>query len=100
MPPKPSSPGSPEASRVAARSRRRESIGWRRRATTKEAKRGESGQPWLTPSFMRRVRQVPSSLSFEGWLLSQDRQMRQRARHSTLTLSPSPPPPLLHQKPS
>jgi len=61
MPPKPSSPGSPEASRIAARSRRRESIGWRRRATTKEAKRGESGQPWLTPSFMRRVRQVPSS---------------------------------------
>jgi hypothetical protein len=61
MPPKPSSPGSPEASRAAARSRRRESIGWRRRATTKEAKRGERGQPWLTPSFMRRVCQVPSS---------------------------------------
>jgi hypothetical protein len=27
----------------------------------KEAKRGERGQPWLTPSFMRRVRQAPSS---------------------------------------
>ena len=61
MPPKPSSPRSPEASRVAARSRRRVSIGWRRWATTKEAKRGERGQPWLTPSFIRRVRQVPSS---------------------------------------
>ena len=47
MPPKPSSPRSPEASRAAARSCRRESIGWRRRATTKEAKRHERGQPWL-----------------------------------------------------
>jgi hypothetical protein len=61
MPPKPSSPGSPEASRAAARSFGRESIGWSRRATTKEAKRGERGQPSLAPSFMRRVRQVPSS---------------------------------------
>ncbi len=61
MPPNQSSPGLPEASPVAARSCRRESIGWRRRATTKEAKRGERGQPWLMPSFMRRVRQVPSS---------------------------------------
>jgi len=47
MLPKPSSPGSPEASRVAARSRRRELIGWRWHATTKEAKRHERGQPWL-----------------------------------------------------
>jgi len=61
MPPKSLSPGSPEASRAAAHSRRRELIGWRRRVTTKEAKRGERGQPWLTPSFMRRVHQVPSS---------------------------------------
>ena len=45
MPPKPSSPGSPEASRAAARLRRSESIGSRSRATTKEAKRGESGHP-------------------------------------------------------
>ncbi len=45
MPPKPSSPGSPEASRAGARSRRSESIGLRSRATTKEAKRGESGHP-------------------------------------------------------
>jgi hypothetical protein len=45
MPPKPSSPGSPEASRAAARSRRSVSIGSRSRATTKEANRGESGHP-------------------------------------------------------
>jgi hypothetical protein len=45
MPPNPSSPGLPEANRAAARLRRRESIGLRRRATTKEAKRGKSGQP-------------------------------------------------------
>ena len=58
MPPKPSSPGLLEASCVAARSCRRESIGWRRQATTKEAKRGERGQPWLMPCFMRRVRSL------------------------------------------
>ncbi len=45
MPLKPSSPGSLEASRAAARSRRSESIGTRSHATTKEAKRGESGHP-------------------------------------------------------
>jgi hypothetical protein len=45
MPPKPSSPGSLEASRAAARSRRSVSIGSRSRATTKEANRGESGHP-------------------------------------------------------
>ncbi len=45
MPPKPSSPGSPEASHAAARSRRSESIGSRSGATTKEANRGESGHP-------------------------------------------------------
>ena len=61
MPPKPSSPGSPEASHAAARSRRSESIGSRSRATTKEANRVESGHPGLTPSFMSSVRHVPSS---------------------------------------
>ena len=61
MPPKPSSPGSSEANRAAARLRRSESIGSRSRATTKEAKRGESGHPWLTPSFMSIVHHVPSS---------------------------------------
>ncbi len=61
MPPKPLSPGSPEASRAAARSRRSESIGSISRATTKEAKRGESGHPRLTPSSMSSVRHVPSS---------------------------------------
>jgi hypothetical protein len=45
MPPNPSSPGSPEANRTAARSHRRESIGWRRQATMKEAKRGKKGHP-------------------------------------------------------
>ena len=47
MLPKPSSPGSPEASRAAAHSHRNrsESIGSRSCATTKEAKRGESGHP-------------------------------------------------------
>ena len=41
---------------------------------------------------------APLSLSlmlFKGWVLSLDRQTRQRARHSVLTLLPSPPPPLL-----
>jgi hypothetical protein len=62
MPPKPSSPGSPESNRATARSRRSESIGLRSHATTKEAKRGESGHPWQTPSFMSSVRHhVPSS---------------------------------------
>ena len=45
MPPKPSSPGSPEASRASAHLRRSESIGSISHATTKEAKRGESGHP-------------------------------------------------------
>ena len=61
MPPKQSSPGSPEANRAAARSRRSESIDSKSRATTKEAKRGESGHPCQTPSFMSSVRHVPSS---------------------------------------
>ena len=45
MPPKPSSPGSLESNRAAACLRRSESIGLRSHATTKEAKRGESGHP-------------------------------------------------------
>jgi hypothetical protein len=45
MPPNPSSSGLLEANRAAAHSLWRESIGWRRWATTKEAKRGNSGQP-------------------------------------------------------
>ncbi len=36
-------------------------MGSRRHATTKDAKSGESGQPWLTPSFMSNVRHEPSS---------------------------------------
>jgi hypothetical protein len=61
MPPKSSLPGSPEANRAAAHSRKSKLIGLRSRVTTKEAKRGESGHPWLTPSFMSSVRHVPSS---------------------------------------
>ncbi len=60
----PSSPGSPESNHAAACSRRSESIGSRSYATptkAKEAKRGESGHPQLTPSFMRSVCHVPSS---------------------------------------
>jgi hypothetical protein len=49
MPPKPLLPGSPEANRAAARSRMSKLTGLRNRATTKEAKRGESGHPWLIP---------------------------------------------------
>ncbi len=61
MPPEPSSPGSPFWSRRVARFLRRWSRGRRRQATTSEAKMGESGQPWLTPSAMVRVRHVPSA---------------------------------------
>jgi hypothetical protein len=49
MPPKPLLPGSLEANRAAARSRMSKLTGLRNRATTKEAKRGESGHPWLIP---------------------------------------------------
>ncbi len=35
------------------------SSGWKRLATIRNAKMGESGQPWLMPSFMSRVRHVP-----------------------------------------
>ena len=45
MPQNPSSPGLLEANRAAVCSRRRKSIGWRKWATTKDAKRGKSGQP-------------------------------------------------------
>jgi len=61
MPPAPSSPGLPFLSRWAARARRSLSSGFRRHATTRDAKMGERGQPWLTPSSMSRVRQVPSA---------------------------------------
>jgi hypothetical protein len=45
MPPKPSSPGSPESNRAVVRLRRSVSIGSRSRTTTREAKRGERGHP-------------------------------------------------------
>jgi hypothetical protein len=45
MPPYLSSSGSPDASHSAARAQSKASIGYRRCATTKEAKSGESGQP-------------------------------------------------------
>ncbi len=61
MPPLPSSPGLPCWSLCWARSLRSLSSGRRRQAMTSEAKMGESGQPWLTPSSMTRVRQVPSA---------------------------------------
>ena len=61
MPPLPSSPGLPFWSLCLARSLRSLSSGRRRQATTSEAKMGDSGQPWLTPSSMTRVRQVPSA---------------------------------------
>jgi hypothetical protein len=61
MPPKPLSPGSPEANHAAACSDRSETISSKSRATIKEAKRGESEHPWLTPSFMSSVRHVSSS---------------------------------------
>ncbi len=59
MPPKPLSPGLPLRSQVVALLRNSISSGWRRLATTREAKMGESGQPWLMPSSMSRVRHVP-----------------------------------------
>ena len=58
MPPAPSLPGLPFLSRWVARARRSLSSGFRRHVTTRDAKMGERGQPWLTPSSMRRVRQV------------------------------------------
>ena len=61
MPPAPSLPGLPFLSRWAARARRSLSSGFRRHVTTRDAKMGERGQPWLTPSSMSRVRQVPSA---------------------------------------
>ncbi len=59
MPPKPLSPGSPSRRRVVALLRSSTSSGWRRLATTRDAKMGESGQPWLMPSSMSRVCHVP-----------------------------------------
>ncbi len=58
MPPYLSSLGLPDASCLAAQVRSKGSIGFRRRATTKEAKSGESGQPCVTPSSMRSWRHV------------------------------------------
>ncbi len=52
-------PGLPDASRSAARAWSKALIGSRRRATTKEAKSGESGQPCVTPSSMRSWCHVP-----------------------------------------
>ncbi len=59
MPPYPSSSGLPDASCSVAQARSKALIGSRRRATTKEAKSGESGQPCVTPSSMRSWHHVP-----------------------------------------
>ncbi len=61
MPPKPSLPGLPLRSQVVALLHSSMSSGWRRLAMTRDAKMGESGQPWLTPSSMSRVHHVPSA---------------------------------------
>ncbi len=60
MPPYPSLPGSTDASHSAARAWSKALIGSRKRATTKEAKSGESGQPCVTPSSTRSWRHVLS----------------------------------------
>jgi hypothetical protein len=52
-------PGLLEASCAAACLRMSLSIGSRRQARTNDAKSGESGQPWLTPSFIRCVHHDP-----------------------------------------
>ncbi len=59
MPPKPLLPGLPLRSQVVALLRSSMSGGWRRLARTRDAKMGESGQPWLMPSSMSRVCRVP-----------------------------------------
>jgi hypothetical protein len=59
MPPKLSSPGLPLRRQVVAFLRNSMSSGWRRLATTRDAKMGESVQPWLMPSSRSRVRHVP-----------------------------------------
>ncbi len=61
MPPKPSSPGLPLRRQVVAFLRSSMSIDWMRLAMTRDAKMGESGQPWLMPSSMSRVCHVPSA---------------------------------------
>ncbi len=61
MPPKPLSPGLPLRRQVVALLCSSMSSGWRRLATTRDAKMGENGQPWLTPSSISRVRHVPSA---------------------------------------
>ncbi len=58
MPPYPSLPGLPNATRSAAWAWSKASIGSRKCATMKEAKSGKSGQPCVTPSSMRSWRQV------------------------------------------
>ncbi len=55
MPPKPLLPGLPLRRQVVALSHSSMSSGWRRLVTTRDAKMGESGQPWLAPSSMSRV---------------------------------------------
>jgi hypothetical protein len=59
MPPKSLLPGLPLRRQVVALSRSSMSSGWKRLAMTKDAKMGESGQPWLMPSSMIRVWHVP-----------------------------------------
>ncbi len=52
MLPKPSSPGLPASSRDCARSCKDRASGLRTQCRTSVAKIGDSGHPWLTPSFM------------------------------------------------
>ncbi len=59
MPPNSSLPGSPLRSRVVTFLRSSMSSGWRRLVMTRDAKMGESGQPWLMPLSMSRVHHVP-----------------------------------------
>jgi hypothetical protein len=58
MPPYSSLQGLPDASHYAAWVWSKASIGFRRHATTKEAKSGESRQPRVTLSSMRSWRHV------------------------------------------
>ncbi len=59
IPPAPSLLGLPLFNWWVAQAFRSWSRGLRRHATMRDAKMGEKEQPWLTPSSMRRVRQVP-----------------------------------------
>ena len=54
----------------------------------RDAKMGEMGQPWLTPSSMRRVRQVRSAhLSWTVPACSQNRVVRGRISEKDLAIT-------------